>query len=109
MTVTVTVCEPGAMERSPATDATAASVLVIATGVSTTAGFRRIGTVTVACPLGDVNTRPSSRAGTTTTPTGAALLLMVLATGALTDAMAHVSPRDELAAIVVAPVDTPVT
>ena len=79
------------------------------TGISAMAGWPRIGTTRVCCPATRAKTCPRTRAGTATTPTGAASPLVVRATTGLTDAIAQVLPRVEVAVIVVAPVVRPVT
>src|SRR5213083_1709659 len=63
VTVSVAVSEPAGTTTVPSTVATAGSLLVTVTGVSTVAGVGSSGTVTVCWPLVRASSRPMDRGG----------------------------------------------
>src|SRR5207247_1589311 len=63
VTVSVAVSEPAGTTTLPSTVATAGSLLVTVTGVSTVAGVGSSGTVTVCWPLVRASSRPMDRGG----------------------------------------------
>src|SRR5438093_13236820 len=70
--VSVAVCEPARTTTAPSTVATAGSVLVTVTGVSTVAGVGSSGTVSVCWPLAGAISRPSERGRWAASPTAGA-------------------------------------
>src|SRR3989442_6331129 len=72
--VSVAVCEPAGTTTAPTTVATAGSLLVTVTGVSTVAGVGSSGTVSVCWPLVGVMSCPNDRGRSTTTPAGGATI-----------------------------------
>src|SRR5204862_735 len=72
--VSVAVCEPAGTTTAPTTVATAGSLLVTVTGVSTVAGAGSSGTVSVRWPLVGVMTCPSDCGLSTVTSTGGAMI-----------------------------------
>ena len=74
MIVSVAVCEPAGTTTVPSTVATAGSVLVTVTGVSTVAGVGSSGTVRICWPLVGVMSCPSDCGFSTVTSTGGATI-----------------------------------
>src|SRR5205809_426574 len=72
--VSVAVCEPARTTTAPSTVATAGSLLVTVTGVSTVAGVGSSGTVSVCWPLVGVMSCPSDWGLSTVTSTGSATI-----------------------------------
>src|SRR5205809_403100 len=72
--VSVAVCEPGRTTTVPSTVATAGSVLVTVTGMSTVAGVGSSGTVRICWPLVGVMSCPSDCGFSTVTSTGGATI-----------------------------------
>src|SRR5439155_1663524 len=96
--VSVAVCEPARTPNAPTTVATAGSLLVTVTGVSTAAGVGSSGTVSVWRPLVGAKSRPRERGGWATSPTAEASTLTVCCeTGSLTETIAPAMPRLEVA------------
>src|SRR5439155_655259 len=103
------VCEPAGTTTAPTTVATAGSLLVTVTGVSTAAGVGSSGTVSVCRPLVGAKSRPRERGDWATSPTaGASTLTVCCETGSLTETIAPARPRLEVAMTVVFPTAAPV-
>src|SRR5439155_1168720 len=94
--VNVAVCEPADTTTAPTTVATAGSVLVTVTGVSTVAGVGSSGTVRVCRPLVGVMSCPSDCGLSTVTSTGGAMIGGTLPAGGVPTIT--VSPRTSVPA-----------
>src|SRR5205807_1003322 len=94
--VSVAVCEPARTTTAPSTVATAGSLLVTVTGVSTVAGVGSSGTVSVCRSLVGVITSPSDCGLSTVTSTGGAMIGGTLPAGG--GPTITVSPRSSVPA-----------